>query len=96
MNEHSYRTPKDPLEGKTLKAILTELYDHFGWEGLSRQLSINCFEDNPSINSSLKFLRKTPWARTKLENIYLSFVQGKLHQQASTHTGVADSDDADR
>ena len=81
MNEHPHKNPKDPLEGKTLKAILTELYEHFGWEGLSRQLSINCFEENPSINSSLKFLRKTPWARTRLEKIYLSFVQGKLDQR---------------
>lgn len=80
MNEtpESRRPSKDPLEGKTLKAILTELQEHFGWDGLARQISINCFHIDPSINSSLKFLRKTPWARTKLENIYLSFMQGKL------------------
>ena len=87
MNEGPHRNSKDPLEGKTLKAILTELYEHFGWEGLSRQLSINCFEENPSINSSLKFLRKTPWARTRLEKIYLSFIQGKLASGASVSSG---------
>ena len=71
------RKPRDPLEGKTLEVILTELYDHFGWEGLSDQLPINCFKENPSISSSLKFLRRTSWARTKIEKIYRSFVQGK-------------------
>ena len=90
MNQPPYKNPKDPLEGKTLKAILTELYDHFGWEGLSRQLSINCFEENPSINSSLKFLRKTPWARTRLENIYLSFLQGKLKKEAAMREDATD------
>lgn len=84
MNQAPRNNPKDPLEGKTLKAILTELYEHFGWEGLSRQLSVNCFEDNPSINSSLKFFRKTPWARTRLEKIYLSFLQGKLQEEDGT------------
>jgi uncharacterized protein (DUF2132 family) len=82
MNQPPYKNPKDPLEGKTLKAIVTELYEHFGWDGLSRQLSVNCFEDNPSINSSLKFFRKTPWARTRLEKIYLSFLQAKLQKEA--------------
>ena len=82
INQPPYKNPKDPLEGKTLKAIVTELYEHFGWDGLSRQLSVNCFEDSPSINSSLKFFRKTPWARTRLEKIYLSFLQGKLQKEA--------------
>lgn len=96
MSEHSHNKPKDPLEGKTLKAILTELYEHFGWGGLSLQLSINCFEENPSINSSLKFLRKTPWARTRVEKMYLSFVQGKLNQQSPNRSGAPESDDKDR
>ena len=96
MKDTSHKNPKDPLEGKTLKAILTELYEHFGWEGLSRQLSINCFEDNPSINSSLKFLRKTPWARTRVEKIYLSFLQGKLAERPSPGLDDPDSGDEDR
>ena len=60
----------DPLHGKTLEAILTELVHHFGWEELGRIIKINCFNSNPSINSSLKFLRKTPWARKKVEELY--------------------------
>jgi|LakMenEpi03Aug12_release.lakeMendotaPanAssembly.Ray.scaffolds.fasta_scaffold430907_2 uncharacterized protein (DUF2132 family) len=83
MNKPPHKNLKDPLEGKTLKAILTELHGHFGWEGLSRQLSVNCFEDNPSINSSLRFFRKTPWARTRLEKIYVSFLQGKLIKEGT-------------
>ena len=61
----------DPLHGKTLKNILTELLEQFGWEQLAEQININCFKTNPSINSSLKFLRKTEWARKKVEKLYL-------------------------
>ena len=59
------------LDGITLEAILTKLVEQYGWEGLAQQLSIRCFELDPSIKSSLKFLRKTPWAREKIEQIYL-------------------------
>lgn len=65
---------KDPLHGKTLEAIVTFLANHYGWEELGRFL-INCFLDNPSIQSSLKFLRKTPWARTKVEQLYIESYQ---------------------
>ncbi|MEQ1554958.1 MAG: VF530 family protein [Ferruginibacter sp.] len=61
----------DPLHGKTLKHILTDLVHHFGWNGLAEQININCFKTNPSINSSLKFLRKTAWARKKVEQLYI-------------------------
>jgi uncharacterized protein (DUF2132 family) len=61
----------DPLHGKTLKYILTDLVHHFGWEGLAEQININCFKTNPTINSSLKFLRKTDWARKKVEQLYI-------------------------
>lgn len=61
----------DPLHGKTLKNILTELLEHFGWEQLAEEININCFKTNPSVNSSLKFLRKTEWARKKVEKFYL-------------------------
>lgn len=61
----------DPLHGKTLQFILKELVQHFGWEKLSAEININCFKTNPSINSSLKFLRKTDWARKKVENFYI-------------------------
>ena len=61
----------DPLHGKTLKNILTELLEQFGWEQLAEEININCFKTNPSINSSLKFLRKTEWARKKVEKFYI-------------------------
>jgi len=61
----------NPLHGITLLQILTELEAHFGWAGLAEKININCFQSNPSISSSLKFLRKTDWARKKVENLYL-------------------------
>jgi uncharacterized protein (DUF2132 family) len=63
--------PNNPLHGLTLEAILTELVEQRGWEELGRQVRVNCFLNDPSINSSLKFLRKTPWAREKLESYFL-------------------------
>jgi len=62
----------DPLHGITLKAILEQLVEDYGWEELANRIRINCFYENPSINSSLKFLRKTLWARTKVEELYIS------------------------
>ena len=63
---------KDPLHGKRLDAILEELVEYYnGFEDLGKQINIRCFTDNPSISSSLKFLRKTPWARAKVESLYL-------------------------
>ena len=64
----------DPLHGKTLESILIELEKHFGWEELGNMIRINCFISDPSINSSLKFLRKTPWARKKVEDLYISLI----------------------
>ena len=63
--------PTDPLHGVTLKKILTELVQAFGWEELGRRIDIRCFTHAPSIASSLKFLRRTPWARDKVEEMYL-------------------------
>lgn len=63
---------KDPLHGITLETILTRLVERYGWEGLGGMIDIRCFNKDPSINSSLKFLRKTPWARKKVETLYLS------------------------
>jgi uncharacterized protein (DUF2132 family) len=65
---------KDPLHGKTLETILTELVNHFGWEALGEMIRINCFTSNPSIKSSLTFLRKTPWARKKVEELYINMI----------------------
>jgi len=63
--------PNNPLHGKTLEVILILLLDRYGWDGLGDRIPINCFLSNPSIQSSLKFLRKTPWARKKVEDLYL-------------------------
>jgi uncharacterized protein (DUF2132 family) len=60
------------LQGITLEAILTELVEQYGWEKLGLMIDIKCFTSDPSIKSSLKFLRKTPWARTKVEELFLS------------------------
>jgi uncharacterized protein (DUF2132 family) len=65
---------KDPLHGVTLAAIVEDLVAYFGWEELGRRVDIRCFTSDPSVASSLKFLRKTPWARAKVEGLYL-FVQ---------------------
>lgn len=61
----------DPLHGKTLEVILTELVAYYGWERMGERIRINCFNSNPSIKSSLTFLRKTPWARKKVEELYI-------------------------
>jgi len=63
--------PYNPLHGVTLKTIVTELEAHFGFEALGQQIKINCFTQDPSIKSTLKFLRKTPWAREKVEQLYV-------------------------
>jgi uncharacterized protein (DUF2132 family) len=62
---------KDPLHGITLERLVTELVDEFGWEELGRHVAVRCFLHDPSIKSSLTFLRKTPWARTKVEQLYV-------------------------
>ncbi|MFT5656845.1 MAG: hypothetical protein ACI9KN_000114 [Gammaproteobacteria bacterium] len=64
-------TSKDPLHGLTLKQIVTQLVDKYGWEELGSRINIKCFTSDPSITSSLKFLRKTAWAREKVERLYL-------------------------
>lgn len=65
----------NPLHGITLKTILEELVNYYGWEELGQRVKINCFTNQPSINSSLKLLRKTPWARTAVENLYLNILK---------------------
>jgi uncharacterized protein (DUF2132 family) len=64
--------PKDPLHGVTLETILNRLVDEYGWEELAKRVAINCFKSDPSVNSSLKFLRKTPWARKEVEDLFVS------------------------
>lgn len=81
--------PKNPLEGKTLEMILNELVKELGWEQLGREIRINCFNSDPSISSSLKFLRRTPWARAKVESLYLWTQQEK-------RTGTPDTFSAEK
>lgn len=78
----------DPLHGKTLEAIVTSLVDNYGWEELGRRIDIRCFTSEPSIKSSLKFLRKTQWARKQVEDLYIamqSSVWQKKHPASGNH-----------
>jgi uncharacterized protein (DUF2132 family) len=63
--------PRNPLHGLTLEAILASLVTHYGWPGLAERIPVRCFQSEPSIGSSLSFLRRTPWAREKVESLYL-------------------------
>ena len=73
--------PRNPLHGVTLERIVRELVDYFGWDGLAEQVRIRCFTHDPSVTSSLAFLRKTPWARAKVESLYL-FMLREIARQA--------------
>ena len=77
--------PNNPLHGLTLEMILNELAERYGWEELGRRIDIRCFNQDPSIASSLKFLRRTPWARAQVEALYLETVRN-LPNTASTAT----------
>lgn len=67
--------PNDPLHGVKLEQMLSELVEFYGWEDMSCRIRINCFANDPSIKSSLKFLRKTPWARNKVETLYRHYIE---------------------
>ena len=73
--------PKDPLHGITLEMIITQLVEHHGWEKMGQIIKIKCFTNDPSIKSSLQFLRRTPWARTKVEELYLKYQRNVLSKQ---------------
>lgn len=76
------QTSNDPLHGKKLADIITELVDYYGgFEDLGKEINIRCFTHDPSINSSLKFLRRTPWAREKVENLYLDIQYQKAESE---------------
>ncbi|WP_438483119.1 VF530 family DNA-binding protein [Oleiharenicola lentus] len=68
---------KDPLHGVTLEAIVTQLSQHYGWPELGQRIDIRCFNHDPSVKSSLVFLRRTPWARAKVEELYLYYLRTK-------------------
>lgn len=74
--------PRNPLHGLTLEAIVTALVAHFGWVGLAERIPLRCFSSEPSVPSSLKFLRKTPWAREKVESLYLFMLREQRRSRA--------------
>jgi len=81
--------PRNPLHGVKLEQIVTDLVESFGWEVLADQINLNCFKADPSIKSSLKFLRKTPWAREKIESLYLyAIVRGKPLRSSRLPSGL--------
>ena len=69
--------PKNPLHGITLEKLLEQLVAHYGWEQLAARVRINCFKQDPSIKSSLKFLRKTPWARAEVEQLFITTLHSR-------------------
>jgi uncharacterized protein (DUF2132 family) len=76
--------PGNPLHGLTLEAIVRELEAYFGWEELGERIPVRCFTHDPSVNSSLKFLRKTPWTREKVEGLYLFMLREKRRSQRAS------------
>jgi len=77
------RQQRNPLHGLTLEAIVTQLAAHYGWPGLGERIPLRCFTSDPSVASSLKFLRKTPWAREKVEALYLFMLREQKRQSRS-------------
>ncbi len=84
---------RNPLHGLTLEAIVTALQAHYGWPGLAQRIPLRCFSSDPSIASSLKFLRKTPWAREKVESLYL-FMRREMRRSAPEAPGTSPLDRA--
>ncbi|WP_298514512.1 VF530 family protein [uncultured Kordia sp.] len=77
----SNEQPNNPLHGIKLAEIVETLVDHYGFEELGERIKINCFRSNPSIKSSLKFLRRTPWAREKVEKLYLKLIDKAIYKK---------------
>ena len=73
--------PRNPLHGLTLDAIVTALVEYYGWQGLGERIALRCFTSDPSVSSSLKFLRKTPWARAKVESLYLFMLREQRRER---------------
>ncbi|OPX54964.1 Uncharacterized conserved protein [Oceanospirillum multiglobuliferum] len=96
MNQPSAKpiSKSDPLHGVKLEAILTELVEHYGWAQLAEQIAINCFKSDPTIKSSLKFLRKTPWARQQVETLYLKMKGASARKRATKTTRALEAEKA--
>ena len=75
--------PNNPLHGITLEHMLKDLLEYYGWDKMAEEINIRCFQYDPSIKSSLKFLRKTPWARTKVEKLYLELISSETDEVLS-------------
>lgn len=73
----------DPLHGLTLETVLTALVERYGWEGLAAKINVNCFKTDPSVKSSLTFLRKTPWAREKVERLYIRTFSRRVRRETT-------------
>lgn len=71
----------NPMHGVTLESVVVKLVEHYGWDGLANRVNINCFKNDPSVKSSLKFLRKTPWAREQVEQLYISILASQSHSK---------------
>jgi len=82
------KQPNNPLHGMTLEMILNGLVEHYGWGELGIHVKIRCFNSNPSVKSSLTFLRKTPWARKKVEDLYLTMLDEKTAPESSPWAGL--------
>ncbi len=85
--------PNDPLHGMTLEAIMIELVGHYGWPELGARIRVNSFNFDPSIGSSLKFLRKTPWARKKVETLFLSMRRNQTSDELDVELNVVLNDE---
>ena len=79
---------RNPLHGLTLEAIVTALADYFGWQELGERIPVRCFQSDPSVASSLKFLRKTPWAREKVEGLYLFMLREQRRYASATQSSA--------
>jgi uncharacterized protein (DUF2132 family) len=79
--------PRNPLHGVTLEAIVRALEAYYGWEELARKIAIRCFSHDPSVSSSLKFLRKAPWAREKVEGLYLFVLREQARRERAASGG---------
>ncbi|QLE85036.1 MULTISPECIES: VF530 family DNA-binding protein [Shewanella] len=84
----------NPLHGVKLENLLNDLVDHYGWEELGQRIDIRCFNHDPSIKSSLKFLRKTPWAREKVEYLYLKMTKQPLPKRKPSNEATAERNSA--
>jgi uncharacterized protein (DUF2132 family) len=88
------RQARNPLHGITLERMLTELVDEIGWERMGQRINIRCFTQDPSISSSLRFLRKTPWAREKVEGMYLYLLRERARREKrEVGSGTRDTED---